>query len=95
MIMILANFILVTGLSFTEFEEPIAVAVNSRGDVIVADNGSPKLIVYDSQVRFRSTFYSLSSRHFLNNKKKIENSLNFLRGGEKIRVTIFHLRRLD
>ena len=35
-----------------EFEEPIAVAVNSRGDVIVADNGSgsPKLIVYDSQV---------------------------------------------
>ena len=41
-------------LKFTSprFQEPVAVAVNGRGEIIVADNGLGRLLVFDAQGGF-------------------------------------------
>lgn len=47
---------LVRQFSAPEFNEPIDVAVNSKGDVIVADNGANKVYIFHQSGRLMTTF---------------------------------------
>ena len=47
---------LVNQFTYPDFSEPTDVAVNSRGEIIVADNGANKIFMFDSSGRPLTTF---------------------------------------
>lgn len=53
---------LITKFTHQDFVEPIDIAVNSKGEIIVADNGANRIFMFDASGRLLTTFGSKGSK---------------------------------
>ena len=65
--------------------------------LIVTETGGRGPLISNTNIPKKRIFVSFFTFSIIENdrKKKIENSFNFLSGGEKTRVSIFHLRNFS